>query len=451
MNSKPRTFINVKSILFSSLLLCLTACGNDSSSPSVGNEPTPTTYQFSMSMDSMNLCGQRSEYSFYEAIVYSDDGDISSRHLPNAEGKIEATFEQAHINLMIVRDTGTDTSDKKDLNITVLAHYPVGDLGTLTTKLDDTTGCICQTASISVIPGRLTTEKMNLPCSGISQVIDSDYSQFDNTQLCEIDGETEALLVANDLDGSSGEIFYRTIAEPSQVLLDSTLVIDMDVEGELGREITINTSENTEHLITYVTDQIYNYSVPANQGSSSINVLDHDRVKKIDFHAYIQMDIIIGTSQPLRFWGVHVPLNNETTDIFFDKPIFAPKLLNPLISNPTLAYDLNGVNERIITKFKEFTRVDNTTDEWDYLLPSQSDNGFIYELPADYLVGVAEGSMYQDLATYSTWQLTEIPVLNSLDELYQSEWLKVILPTLSPVMIKPPATYSYVAIDIRNP
>ena len=78
-------------------------------------------------------------------------------------------------------------------------------------------------------------------------------------------------------------------------------------------------------------------------------------------------------------------------------------------------------------------------------------NGFIYELPSDYLAGVTEGSVYQDLATYSTWQLTEIPNLNSFDELYQSEWLKVMLPTLSPVMIKPPTTYSYVAIDISSP
>lgn len=448
MNSKQRKFINVKPVLFYSLLLCLTACGSDSSTPPVDNEPTPTTYQFSMSMDSMNLCGQRADYPHYEAIVYADDGEISSRYLPNDKGEIEATFEQTHINLMIVRDTGEDTSDKKNLKITVLANYPVGDLGTLTTKLDDTTGCICETASISVMPGRLTTRKINLPYSSISS--SNNVSQFDNTQLCELDEGIEALLVANDLDGSSDQISYRTIAEPSQSLLDSALVIDMDLEGELGREITINTSEIASHVINYVTDQVYHYSVPANEGSSSINVLDHDRVEKIDFHAYSQLDII-GTSQPVRFWGVHVPLNNETTDIFFDKPIFSPELLNPLINNPTLAYDLNDGNQRIITKFKEFSRVDNTTDEWDYLLPSQSGNGFIYELPADYLVGIAEGTMYQDLATYSTWQLTEIPVLNSLDELYQSQWLKVILPTLSPVMIQPPAIYSYVAIDIRIP
>ncbi|MGJ8691468.1 MAG: hypothetical protein ACSHW0_03220 [Thalassotalea sp.] len=430
------------------MLLCLTSCGNDSSTPPVDNEPPPTIYQFSMSMDSMNLCGQRAEYPHYEAIVYAGGGEISSRHLPNEKGEIEATFEQAHINLMIVRDTGEDTSDKKNLKITLLANYPVGDLGTLTTRLDDTTGCTCQTASISVIPGRLTTRKMNLPYSSISS--SNDVSQFDNTQLCELDEGIEALLVANDLNGSSGQISYRTIAEPSQTLLDSALVIDMDLEGELGREITINTSEITSHLISYVTDQVYNYSVPANEGSSSINVLDHDRVEKIDFHAYSQLDVI-GTSQPVRFWGVHVPLNNETTDIFFDKPIFAPELLTPLINNPTLAYDLNGENERIITGYERFSRIDNTTDEWDYLLPSQSDNGFIYELPADYLVDAVEGSMYQDLVTYRTWQLTEIPALNSLDELYQSQWLKVVLPTLSPVMVQPPARYFYVAIDIDTP
>jgi hypothetical protein len=436
-----------KLVLFYSSLFFLISCGNDSSSSTKDNDLPPNTYQFNMSMDGINLCGNRSEYTHYEAIVYADDGEISSRHLPNTKGEIETTFDQTHINLMIVRDTGTDISDKKNLNITVLAKLPVGDLGTLTTKIDNTEGCICQTASISVMPGRLTTEKINLPYSSVSGA--TDYSQFNNTLLCELDEGIEALLVANDLNISSGQISYRTIAEPSQTLLDSALVIDMDLEGELGREITINTSENTTHLITYVTDQTYNYSVPANEGSSSINVLDHDRVEKIDFHAYSQLDVI-GTSQPVRFWGVHVPLNNETTDIFFDKPIFAPELLTPLINNPTLAYDLNGENERIITGYKRFSRIDNTTDEWDYLLPSQSDNGFSYELPSDYLVDLEEEGMYQDLLTYSTWQLTEIANLNSFDELYQSDWLKVILPTLSPVMIKPPAKYSYVAIDVSS-
>ncbi|MGJ8693958.1 MAG: hypothetical protein ACSHW0_15930 [Thalassotalea sp.] len=440
--------MNIKPVLFYSLLPCLVACDNNSDDPSTDNELPPSTYQFSMSMDSMNLCGKRSEYLHYEAIVYADNGEVSSRHLPNSNGEIVATIEQTHINLMIVRDTGVDTSDKNNLNITVLEHFPVGDLGTLTTRLDDTEGCICQTANISVIPGRLTTRKMNLPYSSVSGT--TEYSQFNNVQLCEIEGGSEAILVTNYLNRDSGEIFYRTIAEPSQRLLDSSLVVDMDLESELGREITINTSENTSHLITYVTDQIYNYSVPANEGSSSINVLEHDRVAQIDFHASYQMDVI-GTSQPVRFWGVHVPLNNETTDIFFNKPMFAPELLTPLINNPALAYDLNSENQRIITGFKRFSRLDNTTDEWDYLLPSQRDNGFIYKLPSDYLVGVTEGSVYQDLATYSTWQLTEIPNLSSFDEFYQSEWLKVILPTLSPVMIKPPATYSYVAIDISSP
>lgn len=439
--------MNVTNALFYILLPFLSACGSDSSSSSIDNELPPNTYQFSMAMDSMNMCGQRSEYLHYEAIVYGDNGDIYSRHLPNAEGKIEATFEQTHINLMIVRDTGTDTSDKKDLNITVFAHYPVGDLGTLTTNLDDTAGCICQTASISVIPGRLTTRKINLPYSSISA--SNDVSLFENTLLCELNAGIEALLVANDLDEISGEISYQTIAEPSQNLLDSELIIDMDLEGELGREITINTSDRASHVITYVTDQIYDYIVPANEGSSSINVLDHERVDQIEFHASSQMDVI-GTSQPVRFWGVHVPLSDETTDIFFNKPIFEPELLTPLINNPALAYDLNSENQRIITVFKTFARLDNTKDEWDYLLPSQSDIGFNFELPEDYLVGVAEESMYQDMVTYSTWQLNEIPVLSSIDELYQSQWLKVILPTLSPVMIQPPATYSYVAIDINT-
>lgn len=447
INSKQRKLMNVKSVVLSSLLLCLPACDNDSSTPIVGNEPNPDTYQFNMAMDSINLCGQRAEYPHYEAIVYAEDGEISSRHLPNGKGEIEASFEQANINLMIVRDMGTDTSDKKNLDITVLANYPVGDLGTLTAKLDDKEACICQTASISVMPGRLTTRKINLPYSSASA--SNDVSQF-NTQLCEIDGGIEALLVANDLDVSSGEISYRTIAEPSQALVDSALVIDMELEGELGRLITINTSESATHVITYVTDQIYDYTVPANDGSSSIHVLDRNRVEQIDFHAYQQLDIF-GTSEPVRFWGVHVPLDNETTDIVFNKPIFEPELLSPLISDPTLAYDLNDENLRIVTVFKTFDREDNTTDEWDYLLPSQSDNGFIYELPADYLVGVAEGSNYQDLTTYSAWQLSEIPALNSSDEFYQSQWLKVILPKLSTVMVKPTAAYSYVAIDIHTP
>jgi hypothetical protein len=152
--------------------------------------------------------------------------------------------------------------------------------------------------------------------------------------------------------------------------------------------------------------------------------------------------------EPVRFWGVHVPLTDDTADIFFDKPVFEPELLSTLLSNPTLAYNLNGANQRVITGYMEVSRPDNTIDEWHYILPSQSDNGFNFELPADYLVSLDEGSQYQDLITYRVWDLNEILVLNSLDELYQSDWLKIFLPTSSPVIIRPPAVYSYVSIEI---
>lgn len=403
------------------------------------------TYQLSMAMANMNLCGQIAQYNHYEAIVYADDGNIISRHVPNDEGQLEASFEQSHINLMIVRDTGTDTTDKKDLHVSVLTNYPVGDLGTLTIKSDDTEACVCQTATIYVLPGLLSSEKLNLPYSGF--VGTTDYSQFNNTQLCELEDGLEALLVANNLDDDTGEISYRAIEDASQSLLDGSLPIDMALVGQVGRAITINSSDYGFRSITYVTDQTYNYVVTAKSSAASINVLDHDRVEQIEFHVTRQMDTL-HYQTPVRFWGVHVPLTDDTTDIFYNKPVFEPELLSTLVENPSLTYNLDGENQRIITGFREFTRADNTVDEWHYLFPSQSDSGFTFALPADYLVGLAEGSQYQDLASYSDWQLAEIPVLNSLDELYQSDWLKVLLPTLTPVKIRPPTAYSYVGIEI---
>jgi len=440
----------MKQVLPVVISLFIGACGSSDGNdePDKGNSSGGGgTYQFSMSTQNMNLCGQTSEYTNYEVIAYSDDGGIISRHQPNISGQVQATFELSHVNLAIVRDTGTDTSDKKDLNVTVLAHYPIGDLGTLTLRTDDTEGCRCQTATISILSGDLTTQKLNLPYSGFLATPEPNRrSQFSNTRLCEVEEGVEALLVANHLDTDSGDIYYRAIADTSQLLTDGALSIDMLNTGQIGRSITINTEDHGSrtHWINYVTDQVYDYSVPDNF-DENIHVLDHERIEKIAFHASEQLDVL-GHSTPVRSWDVHVPVTDDTTDITYSKPEFEADLLSNLLDDPTSAYNLDGTLQRVVTGYVEFSRPDNTTDEWFYILPSQSDSGFNFELPPEYLEGLAEDSLYQDLTSYSYWRLNQIPAIGSLDEFYQFDWLKVLLPTKSPVRIRPPAAYSYVSL-----
>jgi len=427
----------MKKTLVLSTSLLLSACGGS------GNTGD---HQLSMEMQSMNLCGQTSPSNNYEVVAYGDDGSIISRHQPNTSGQVQATFEESHVNLVIVRDTGAHTSDKKNLDVTVLAQYPVGDLGTLTVRAGDKEGCQCQTTTVYVIPGGLTSEKLNLPSSGFT--VSTDESRFDNTQLCEIEEGVEALLVANHLDSDSGFIYYQTIANPSQYIIEpmeAVPVFPKDV-GQVGRAITISTTDRATHQITYVTDQTYDYSVP-DKFDGSINVLDHDRVEKIEFEAYSVLDLVT-PSRPVRVWGVHVPVTDDTTDISYSKPKFEPEMLSALLDDPTSAYNLDGDAHRVLTGYIELLRPDHTIDEWHYILPSKNSDGFKFELPADYLEELAEGSQYQDLTTITHfWDLNEIQAVNSLDEFYQSDWLKVLLPIKSPVRIRPPAAYSYVSLE----
>ena len=318
-------------------------------------------------------------------------------------------------------------------------------------------GCQCQTATIYVLPGGLTTEKLNLPYSGFSG--STADSRFDNTQLCEVGEGVEALLVASHLENDSGFIYYQTIENPSQVINGyGVLPIPVTTSGQVGRAITINTTDPANHLITYVTDQTYDYYVP-DKFDGSINVLDHERVEKIEFHASRWMNMEIqGISEPLRLWGVHVPVTNDTTDITYSKPEFEPEILSALLDNPTSAYNLDGAQQRVLTGYIELFRPNNTTDgpdntidKWHFIFPSQSDDGFNFELPADYLEALPEGSQYKDLEKIvHFWDLNEIPAVNSLDEFYQSDWLKVLLPTKSPIRIRPPAAYSYVSLELWN-
>ena len=340
-----------------------------------------------------------------------------------------------------MRDGGDNKSDKQDLDITVLAQYPVGDLGTLTVRSDDTEGCECQTTTVAIQPGNLTTQKLNLPYSGSTG---STYStRFNNTQLCEIDESKEALLVANHLE--SGDIYYQTMVNPSQQIVDDSISIDLMTTGQLGREITINTSVNASHYLKYVTDKLYDYSVPGSI-NANMHILDNDRVEKIEFHAMMQQDKV-GFSTPVRFWGVHIPLTDETVELTYTQPAFEAELLTDLLQDPTIAYDLTGEKQRVLTGFMTVSRTDGSRDEWLYILPSQSEAGVNFELPADYLEELAEGIQYQDLSIYTAWELTEIAEINSLDQFYQSDWLKVLLPEASHVKVRPPATYSYVALE----
>ncbi len=419
--------------------LLLAACGS-SGSDSGGEKDS---YQLSMGMQAINLCGQVSQYSNYEVIAYGDDGEIISRTLPNNSGQVEAAFEQSHVNLLIVRDGGADIADKKDLDITVLAQYPVGNLGTLSVKSESTTGCQCQTATIGVSPGDLTSYKLNLPYSGFS--ISSATSLFNNTQICKVAEEGDALLVANHLDDDSGFIYYRTIENASDFIVDGQIPVPVTLVGHVGRGVTVNTSDDASHWIKYVTDETYNYSVP-DKNDDSINVLDHDRVEKIEFKAEKQLNLG-GTSEPIQLWGVNIPMLDNTTDITYSQPDFEPELLSPLLNNPSVAYNVQGDNPRVIGSLLIFSRPDGTSDIWNYILPSKSDIGFSFELPTDYLDGLPEGTSYNELKSYSDWELYEIPSISSLDELYQSDWLKVLKPSLSKTWIRPPATYSYVSLE----
>lgn len=423
----------------------ITACGGSEVTPQVNHK----TYQFSMQLEKMNLCGQLSVYNNYEIIAYDNDTSIISRHKANDNGEIEASFDQSHINLMIVRDTGNNLTDKKNLLVTVLAKYPVGNIGSFTVRTDDTLGCECETATIEVQPGNLTTEKINLPYGATSS--NSADIQFSQTKLCEIENVGEALLVLNHLDNDNGDIYYQAIPETSQLTNNGELIVDIMLTGQVGRNIAVVTDEYVYQEIHYVTDTIYNYAVPG-KSMDSIYVLDHERVKKTEFHASKQLGVI-GTNEPVGFWGVHVPVTDDTTVITYNKPDFEPEELNTLLENPTATYDLDGSHYRVISGYKEFLRPDGTIDKWQYILPSSNTEGHAFVLPTDYLAELEDGIQYQDLVRYLFWDLNEIPALNSLDELYNSKWLNVFFQPMNEAQvrletpaIRPPNTYSYVSL-----
>jgi len=437
----------MKALVVLTVSFLLSACGGSEGTPPV--EVDPENYRFSISMQEMNLCGQTYQYSNYEVIAYNNDGGIISRHIPDNSGQVEASFLQSHVNLAIVRDSGTDRTDKKELVVSLFADFPVSDLGLFTVRNDDTAGCYCETATIEVKPGNLTTEKINLP-HGISTG-NTKAAQFTQTQLCEVEDVGEALLVVNHLDNDSGEIYYQAIAETSQITDNGALSVDIMLTGQVGRNIAIDAAEYAWQEIQYVTDKVYNYSVPGQQ-TDSIYVIDHERVEKIEFHASMQLGVM-GTNEPVGFWGVHVPITDDTTVISYSKPDFEPEVLIPLLNNPTSAYNLDGSNYRVITGYKTFLRPDGTTDMWQYVLPSKRDDSLHIELPTDYLVGISEDIQYQELVSYLFWDLNEIPAFSTSEELYQSEWLDVFFQPiredqvrLETPITRPPSTYSYVSL-----
>lgn len=425
-------------IVFSWLL---SACGNNDSESSV----PAVSKQLSMTMQEVNFCGQATPFNQYEVITYTDNGRILSRHQPDSDGQLQASFKESHINMAIVSDLGV--VDKKDLEVIVLAQYPVGDLGTLTRRRErDATGCQCQSANIDVHPGVYRDTRLNIP----NRVIMSSQPivNFKSVQLCAIGTGEEALVVVNHLDNDTGFIYYQAIENTSQAVVDGAIFIDLNIVGQVGRGVTVNTTDPASHWLTYVTDQRYNYMV-SDKTDETTNVLDHPRVDKVAFHAQKLLDKTSPDKQ-LRLWGVQVPLTDSTTEVFYSKPAFKPEILSPFVSNPTMPYNFSDNNSRVIKGKVAYKREGFFVDWWYYILPDKSEKGVNFKLPPDYFQTLAEDTQYQDLIVFRAWELNEISAANSLDEIYQSDWLKVLMPEISRTDVRPPATFSYVALEVHS-
>ncbi|GAA3927929.1 hypothetical protein [Litoribacillus peritrichatus] len=433
----------MKQLVMLGLLVFLVGCS--SSGGESGSEPESAgeTYPFRLAMETVNICDQRTAFSEYEVLVYNSLGELISRHKPNEEGILDTSLKESRANLMIVKKN----SDNSNLNITVLADYPIGNLGTFLFYDFDKTGCNCDRYNAVVSVSETTDFRANRPYSFKGS--DIDQVTYTDLEICDLPDGKEQTLLFSQLNEFTGGVQYLDIPETSLEAQGNDLSIDFQNFSKLGRPITFNNPYQTGNSISYQLDQKYisYFSFFELAINNQISLIEEPSITPVLFEAVNYESIPGGGQNDYSFWGVTHPLSVGITEIEVVKPIEDPFILEGLITDYSEPYDVSGQEFRFVAGRDTYKLPNNRYDAWDFIMPDKRDYRLSLELPSDYQPEGLGNLHYSDFKYHGSWAIKIVDSEGTYDDVYTSGWLRVSLPIVpTHHSVIPPSSFSRIAL-----
>ncbi len=398
---------------------CGSSGGSDNNAVVAGSD---STYQFSFAMEEKNLCGQVSAYKDFEIVAYSDDGDIISRHQADEQGSVRATFNQDVISLMIIKDDGLD---KQNLDITLLSHYPVSDLGTFTVASLNTHGCDCQIVDVEtdIFNSFPSLDRyLNLPYEDVS------LTEFTDTQLCNLSSGLDPLMVVSTEDSIMDASSYNhtLIESPTDYIIDDAIVTYFEPVSRFDHEILIQEGEGSAYSVRYISDDVYKIVLPI-LNKKTFNLIEHPRVS---VNGVVVSDVnrlnLDGGVEVETGWSVFKPIDESTQTIDYVVPSLDQNILADILNGSETSYDFFSEGFQVIEKRFFIKRQEGMSDKWSIVHYGEEINIPFFDLPEDYLEGLATNFDYFGAMTYQTVKLTKMSDSMTISQFFKSGWLSVL-------------------------
>jgi len=306
------------------LLVFLPSCGSGSSS---GNNNTlPTEYQFKLTAQQTNQCGQQIAFNEFELHLQDDNWQLINKYIADANGQVSFATEQKNINYTIIAkyqqgeaNEGLDITSYYNVNTTTTASY----VATYDNLLDSST-CECVTQDI---------ELQHRSFSAIDSIstsfsydnwhsTDSQNTYFTNAEVCRlIDGEwpthsiairgldtnNSAIGVAsllNDFTSNTESLWLSAAIEVADIvsLSPEHTAFNMMQEFANGEHFYVESSEDDTELLIfnthpYISESIYH--------TSTSHIFDH-------------LDTIFGQSTFASYHQIKSTISNEATSVSAD-------------------------------------------------------------------------------------------------------------------------------------
>ncbi|OUR62489.1 hypothetical protein A9Q74_04845 [Colwellia sp. 39_35_sub15_T18] len=305
------------------LLVFLPSCGSGSSSSSDSNNTQPIEYQFKLSAQQTNRCGQQVAFNQFELHLQDDNWQLIDKYTADANGQVSFATEQEYINYTIIakyqqgaEEEGLDITSYHHANTTTSASY----VATYDNLLDTST-CECVTQDIELQHRSFSViDSVSSSFSYESwHSTDSQNTYFTNAEICRLiddewpihsiairglDTNNGAIGVASILNdfGSNTEGLWQSAAievADNVPLSSEHAAFNMMQEFANGEHFYVESSEDDTELLVFNT---HPYTSESIHYARTSHIFDH-------------LDTIFGQSTFASYHQIKSTMNDEATSV----------------------------------------------------------------------------------------------------------------------------------------
>jgi hypothetical protein len=350
---------------------CLLIFGCNSSESSVGQKS-----KLSMTFAEQNRCGVKSVATGISAYLLNDDNSINKAFDLSSAGQASVRVGAGTASFMVIRelDNGLDVYVAKDID--------TGDLGTWYFDTEDTTGCTCRSdgnskVSVKVSPGNLADNHLNWPHGNPAS--DNATTTYEDIDYCISTSSEylEPLLVAFAND-TSAELRYYVDSNPSELVTNNIIDVDLASIVTVGNALTINQSEVGQGSLYYASDDIYEFHADYDSLQGA-NLLVDDRVKPLRFSTTKQLTS--GSASSDIKWSVNLPLTKNTSSINYEVPSADTNALKTFVESNQTSFDFSS-DAKLNATLEYFSISDSgKQDQWTIIQGVSGDRFTQFALP----------------------------------------------------------------------